>query len=247
MKVIDRSPLRDEDGSMSITNRLRGIWQFGFSWNNELQAQDSLIAQMRSRLKNKYTMLRSVILPGLNIPIPLILVGPSGVRVIYASAIKGIFRAKDETWAVMDTRSQHFKHSSPNLLVRASLMARVIREYLITAGYQIEEVEPVLFFSHPGFYVDTIRPSVRIVLSDAIDRLSSNISQDPTIFDSKDTNKIIATLTKYEPDLPVSTMKTTIGVGSLQLLFWQWFVLGLLVVMLVCIIMGFFILIIATT
>jgi len=53
MKVIDRSPFRDEEGSIGLGDRLRGTWQFGFTWNKEAQAQDRLVSQLKTQLKNR--------------------------------------------------------------------------------------------------------------------------------------------------------------------------------------------------
>ena len=65
MNVIDRSPFRNEEGSIGLVDRLRGTWQFGLAWNKEIQSQDRLVSQMKAQLKNRYTLVRDVVLPGL--------------------------------------------------------------------------------------------------------------------------------------------------------------------------------------
>ncbi len=52
----------------------------------------------------------------------MVLVGPTGIQVIYASALKGVYRAKNDTWSVMDNRSHRFKPAQPNLIARTLLM-----------------------------------------------------------------------------------------------------------------------------
>ena len=88
MKVIERSPIGGDGGSNSIIDRIKGIWQFGLSWNRDIQAQSELISHLGSALDNTYTMIRNVALPGSSLPVPLVLIGETGVRTFYASGVK---------------------------------------------------------------------------------------------------------------------------------------------------------------
>ena len=63
MKVIERSPIGGDGGPNSITDRIKGIWQFGLSWDRDLQAQSELTRLLGSALDNTYTMICNVALP----------------------------------------------------------------------------------------------------------------------------------------------------------------------------------------
>jgi len=239
MKVIDRSPFRDEEGSIGLGDRLRGTWQFGFTWNKEAQAQDRLVSQLKTQLKNRYTLVRDVLLPGLGIPIPMVLIGPTGIQVFYASAIQGLYRAKENSWSVMDSRSRRYKPSQPNLIKRSALMSQAIFEFLNNKGFQVEETEPVLFFSDPNIHVDAIQPAVHIILADGAGRFIENLSQNPHILDPNKVIRIADTLaeTKPEPQTPPTDPK--IRIGNLQLYRWQWSVLAILVILQLCMLLIF--------
>ena len=247
MRVIDRSPYRNEDGSIGLGDRIRGTWKFGLAWYKESQAQDRLIDHLHAQLDNTYTLVRDIVLPGLEIPIPMVLVGPTGVHVFYASALRGVFRAKESSWSVMNNRDRQYRPSLPNLIKRTALMSRAIHAFLTSKGYQVEDTEPVLFLSDPSVHVDAIHPAVRIVLTDGADRYIENLYQFPQLFDVALVKRISDTLAelKIDPDAPRTQKK--FGIGSLQLYRWQWLVLALLVILQLCMMLIFILIIFMVT
>ena len=76
MKTIERSPIGGEGGPAGVADRLQGIWQFGFSWDQDIQAQQVLIARLGKILDNTFTMISNVAIPEFTLPVPLVLVGP---------------------------------------------------------------------------------------------------------------------------------------------------------------------------
>jgi hypothetical protein len=192
MKVIDRSPKQEEGtGFSKIGNRIRKIMEYGLSWESDMQAQEGIITQLGKALSNKYVLLRNVQLEGLDIPIPLILVGPPGLYVMYSSAGKGVYRAKGETWSEMNSRTRRFEPARPNLVTRTLLMARVVETFLSRRGQRLFEIQAVLLLSNPGTHVDIIRPALRIVLTDGLERFISSLTQTRTFLTSEDIQKIV--------------------------------------------------------
>lgn len=204
MKINDLSLPSIPQSSGKLSDRLRNFLKFGLSGEKDRQAQQAFVAHTSKLLNNQYTLLCNVKLPGLDIPIPLILIGPTGIRTIYPSALRGIYRAKNDAWYVMDSGSQHFKPASPNLVARAQLMARAIETYLLKQGQQ-QEVEPALFFSQAGVHVDTIRPAVRVVLTDAADRFVAGIVQTRPTLNAATAEQIVTLLSKPAPEPPQPT------------------------------------------
>ena len=143
--------------------------------------QELLINALRRLLDNNYTMLCNVSVEGLDVPVPQILIGPSGARVIYISDNKGVYRATEENWEELDSRSQDFKAAKPNLVKLAIMLAKTVSGHLAKKGLELEEIEPVLFFSNPGVHVDSSRPAARIVLSDALERFCVSLAQTPPV------------------------------------------------------------------
>ncbi len=147
-------------------------------------------------MDNRYVILRNVQLEGLDIPIPLILVGPTGARVIYPSASRGVYRARGETWEQMDDRAQVYRAATPNLISRTQLMAQAVSAYLTGRDMPLPEVEPVLMFSDPGTHVETVRPLVRVVLVDGLERFVAGLLQSRSYLDKENVQKIVVLLTQ---------------------------------------------------
>jgi len=247
MKVIDRSPFRDEEGSIGLDDRLRGTWQFGFNWNKETRAQDRLVSQLKAQLNNRYTLVRDALLPGLGIPIPMVLVGPTGVQVFYASAIQGFYRAKENSWSVMESRSRRYTPSQPNLIKRTTLMSQAIFEFLSNKGIQVEESEPVLFFSDPNIHVDAIHPAVHIILADGAGRFIENLAQNPPILSIIEVERISTTLSETKPDPSISRTHSKLRIGNLEMYLWQWSVLAILAILQLCMMIVFILVIFMVT
>ncbi len=197
MKVIDRSPKQQDQSPIDkIIGRIRKIMEYGLSWESDIEAQEVILTQLGKALNNKYFLLRNIQLEGLDIPISLILVGPPGLYVMYASALKGVYRAKGEIWSEMNGRTRKFETSRPNLIARTLLMTRAVEAYLTHHGQRPFEIQSALFFSNPGTHVDVIRPALRIVLMDGLDRFISSLSQTRTFLNTEEVQSVVDGLIK---------------------------------------------------
>ena len=200
MIVRDLSEYRAEDGSISIENRIRATIDYGLGWYGDMQAQDFITSRLQKILDNEHTLLRNVPLAGTNLSAPMILLGPQGVRLIHASRIRGIFRAKDEDWQKFDGRLRRFKSTRPNIQLQALSMARGILRYLQAQGFPLPELEAVMIFANPQTHVDMAAPAAKIVLADAIDHFASNLLEMQPIMDQEDIIMVAEALTN--PQLP---------------------------------------------
>jgi hypothetical protein len=180
MKIIDQTPYYKENGELSIVDRGKAIMQFGFGWFKEIEAQKAIIAVFDKILDKNFTLLQNVIPPGLDARIPFILVGPTGVFVMYVTPLVGMFRAKGDQWGTVTGST--LKPEKPNLLTRTERMARAIQVLLQRQGYsEITEVEAILLCSDPAITVDSLRPIIRVVMRDALERFAVSISQARTL------------------------------------------------------------------
>lgn len=200
MKIVDKSEFRDENGVISLENRIRGTLRYGFAWYGIMQAQMMVSDRLEKNLPNEYTLLRNVLIPGTRLIASMILVGPQGVRAFTASPIRGVYRAKGEDWLVQ--ASGGFRKTNPNLQQLAVTTAEVILQYLRQQGYSLPEVEPVLVFSNPRAHVDAAHPRARIVLADGVDHLAANLRQMPPIMDGEDVKVVVETLLHLKPPEP---------------------------------------------
>jgi len=239
MKVIERSPIGGEGGPTGINDRIKGIWQFGFSWDQDIQAQQVLISRLGRMLDNSYTIISNVAITESALPVPLVLVGPIGVWTFYVTAVKGIFQVKGENWYRLDDKSQHYKPSRPNLIRRSALMSRAINDYLREKGFFLDEAQPVLFFAQPGIHIDAPESPVRLLYSDGVDRFAVNLLEGKAVLDSGEVKRVTEILTKSKPAKPkkdenLSSLmppQELIGVGDFMLKPWQWIVLFVLAIL----------------
>jgi hypothetical protein len=250
MKVIDCSPLHEKGASSGLLNQMRAFLLMGSTWQKDQQAQESFITHIHKQLGNNYTLIRNAALPDLDIPIPLVLVGPSGVWAIYASSVKGIYRARGDAWLVLDDHSNRYRHAQPNLLTRALLIARAVHTYLLAQGHGLMEVEPVLYLSDPGIHVDADRPAVRLVRNDTLGRFVTSITQSTPSLDSNQVFEIVKALTKPPAAQPkrksASIWVQPWRIGPLQMIAWQWLVLGAMFLIEACLIGGAIYLVLTT-
>jgi len=194
MRVIERSEFCDEEGNISLEDRLEGTLQFGFSWYGEMQAQQDVTNRIQNALGVEHTLIRNAVIPGTTLTIPMILLSPQGVRVLIPSPARGIFRAKSEEWLRFDSRRRRFKRAKPNLQMQAIMMSQSLHKYFQDQGYPLPEIEAVLMFTNPRTHVDTARPRIRILLADAIDHFASNLQQYQPIMDQEDILALIDAL-----------------------------------------------------
>ncbi|MBN2555478.1 MAG: hypothetical protein JXA97_06015 [Anaerolineales bacterium] len=194
MRVIERSEFCDEEGNISLEDRLEGTLQSGFSWYGAMQAQHDVTRRIQNTLGVEHTLIRNAVIPGTTLTIPMILLSPQGVRVLIPSPARGIFRAKSEEWLRFDSRNRRFKRAKPNLQMQALMMSQSLHKYFQDQGYPLPEIEAVLLFTNPRTHVDTARPRIRILLADAIEHFASNLQQFQPIMDQEDILALIDAL-----------------------------------------------------
>ena len=176
MKIIDKTPFQNEKGELTTMQRVQGTLQHGLSWFPELEAQKAVIAQMDLVLEKGFTLIRNFTLANSQIVEPLILIGPPGVFVISVTPQSGFYEARGDQWNVVNSG-----RSSPapvNLLYRVGRLARALQVYLNRQGVVLPGlVEPILIASSPRMHIESLRPTVRVVLSDAIRQFAASLLQ----------------------------------------------------------------------
>lgn len=219
MKVIERSAFRDENGVISLENRLSGTLKHGLRWYSEMEAQEAVTQRLAKSLDDDHSLIRNLVVPGSNVTVPLILISPQGMRVLIASPLRGVYRAKLDEWLVFDGGSRRFKRRRPNLQGLALSMSQLVLKYITGQGYPLPEIESVLVFTNPRTHVDMARPTTRIILADAIDHFAAGLQELPAIMDGEDIRMLVDTLThpQSSASAPVPEgMPTPVAVPSSQ-------------------------------
>ena len=198
MKVIDKTPFQDEQGNSTLVNRFQGMLEYGGGWRAEVEAQKSVVAQLDRVLEKGYTLIRNLNLENSKIIEPLILIGPPGVFVLYVTPVNGFFEARGNEWNVM--KNDRRTPAQVNLMTRVARLARAVQVYLNRQGvYLPGMVEPVLIAANPGVHIDSLRPVVRIVLSDAVKQFAASLLQARPILRSDAIYEVVDHLLKPRP------------------------------------------------
>ena len=176
MKIIDQTPFYKENGEISLIDRARAILDFGPGWFKQIEAQKLVIAILKKALDKNFTLLVNITPPELDARIPLILVGPTGVYVMSVTPKVGIYRARGDQWGTVSGNA--LRPDNPNLLTLTEKMARAIQVYIQRQGYpEFTSVEAVLLCSDPAMTVDSMRPIIRVIMSDTLERFAVSLTQ----------------------------------------------------------------------
>ncbi|HEY6074059.1 MAG TPA: hypothetical protein VIV15_11890 [Anaerolineales bacterium] len=176
MKIIDKTPFQNELGEIEFSGRVQGTLKYGGNWYAETLAQKVVIDQLGLLLEKGFVLIRNFNLPGSEIIVPITLLGPHGISIIYVTHLKGHFEAKGDEWNRLDQgRSIPEK---VNVLNRAVRLARATQIYLDRQGINLPTpVTPVLMAAYPGLQIESMRPVARVVMSDAIKQYASSLLQ----------------------------------------------------------------------
>jgi hypothetical protein len=204
MKLID---LSKHDVVTAATNPairwLNNLFAGGKARQQDLDAQEQVMAQMGRALGDDFTLIREITLPGLDTPIPMALVGPPGIFVLFASTVKGTFRARGDAWLKLDN-SGNMKNSSPNLPHLTRLYAEAIRKFLTENEVLNAEIEAVLLFSQPEAFVENIKAQIRMVMCDGLESYSASLRLLNPVFSPEERATIVRLLSNPEGKLTIA-------------------------------------------
>lgn len=198
MKIVDKTPYRSEAGEIDLLGRLQGTLKYGLTWYNRIQAQDVVIAIMEKQLGSSYALLRNITLPNTEINLPLILIGPPGVFLVNVTHETGVYRAKDDEWGTI--AGDRFVPARINQISRTLSFGRVLQVYLDRQGFKgMFAVDSILMASDPGMHIESTRPAVRIVMSDALERFAASLNQGRVVLNAPTANDIVQALLVGRP------------------------------------------------
>ena len=244
MRVIDYSEIKTHNGQLSFPDRVRGMLKYGYSWPQEVIAQERFLSLIERDLDQRFTLLRNFPLPDVDVRIPLLLIGPPGMRVLLLTRIRGMFRAKDAQW--MELSGKSFRPAKDNLIHRTQLYVRATQKYFRELGYPEMPVDGLIIGMDPGMHVDSQHSEVRVVQFDAARRLAGQWNAEPAVISAEQIFRIVGSLAELaekpveDPEKPapspaaakprpdkfaqnVAPLQKKLGFSTAQ-----WIVLGLL-------------------
>jgi hypothetical protein len=192
MKIIDCSPSTGgKSGFTKIKEQLQERANELISGPSEHRAEEQVVAHLGKYLNNKFILLRNAPIPGLDFPIPIILIGPPGIFVIAATPIKGVYRAKDDTWAKMNEKDRQFEPARPNLVQRTLQMKQALEDFLSTGAVKDAELTAILVCTNTGVHVGSMRPAVRIVMTDGLGRFTGSLMQSAGLLNNIEIKELV--------------------------------------------------------
>lgn len=175
MKIVDKTPLLDEKGDLGFVQRFQGMFQFGFNWPNELQAQKAIITFFDRQLDKGYTLIRNMPLGQSGILVPMILLGPTGIHVIQIAYLRGRYEIRGDTWNVAS--GEKFKPAPANLVQQTMRMANAVKVFIERQGVKLPaSPEPVLIAGDPGLHIESVRPAIKTMMIDGIRSFVSGLA-----------------------------------------------------------------------
>ncbi len=195
MRIIDCG---EGDRKARKGSALGGAISQGLRLRRKQDAQDVLIDLLAKALDNRFFLLSNLNVPNLGKPSPLLLIGPTGLWMMLPSDLKGVFKANENTWEVLDQRSRNFASARPNLLILIGNWAKSFSDYLGGLGIVLPAIEPVLFFSEAGAHIDTSRPTARIVLADGLPHFLTGVFQAKPVLENEEIRQIVTAIAGEE-------------------------------------------------
>ena len=203
MKIIDLTTQASDEGKPSVFSFINKLFSEGKQKQTEQDAQNEVISRMDVALGNDFTLIRDIKIPGLGTSIPMALVGPPGVFVLYASAVKGTFRARGDAWLKLDN-SGNMRNSNPNLPNRTRLYAEAIRKFLAQNGFPGAEIDPILLFTQPEAFVENIKAPIRMVMCDGMESYSESLRLLNPAFSPEEQVAVVRWLSNPEGKLTIT-------------------------------------------
>lgn len=203
MKIIDKTPLLDEQGNLGLMQRIQGMLQFGFNWPRELEVQSAIVKFFDRQLEKGYTLIRNMTLGQSGIMIPMILLGPAGIFVIEVTHLRGRYEASGENWNVES--GDAYKPAPVNLIQRTQRMANALKKFIERQGVRLPmTIEPVIIAGDPGLHIESVRPAVKVMMIDGIKAFVNGLVNASPVLNTMQVNEFAERIINPRPKQDMS-------------------------------------------
>lgn len=192
MKIVDLSPLRTRSRKENKTanvwlEHLQMILKYGWGWYQAHQAQEKAIRVLRQVLDNRFVLLRDLEIADGETPLPPVLVGPSGVYLVYVWPKAGSYRIREGQWEVMQGKQRRYRLGKPNVVQEVLRLQKQLEDFFSDVLGKHVAVTPLMVFTDPGADVASSRPKVRPLLLDGLRRYGAQLAKGETVLTPTDT------------------------------------------------------------
>lgn len=181
MKIIDRSDSKQAAAPGSLS---KALGRFIPSSNKpDTSALTVLTSSLERLLDDHYVLIKNLAIEEVQLEIPAILVGPTGLIVFYTSEVAGVFRCQGDSWEQLKNQSHRYVTARPNPVKLVLEMTSTLRTFLAKRQVECKQIEPIIFLANPEIHVDAIKPAARMVLPDTLERFISGVFHQDVIND----------------------------------------------------------------
>ena len=247
MRIINRSPYRDADGGLLPGADKLAAKEFGPDWKKLIDGEDRIAAAIDAILDERYVLIREANLPLVG-PIEMILLGPTGVHILSAHHLEGMYKAEGEEWQRYDSGQMEFSRDTENPIERARAASSHLREVLHSRNLPVPFVNAAVVMSSMDTQLTLEAPVVNIIAFNEIEHfISTDVLAGEVIMDAGDVSTVEGVILEHalEPekfDLDRSARSGFFGMNRRQLI-----VLGGMAVLDLCLLGGFAFLVLRNT
>ncbi len=178
LKILNLAPFAQaQSAEIPWMQRLQGVLRYGWRWFREYPAQERLAHLLQEHLDRHFLLVLNALVPGVPAPLPPLLMGPSGLHLLYPTLAKGDFRVKQNRLYIYDTGKQRFRPHRPDLVQELLTYREHLQEFFAQASPASVTVEARLVFLDPGTYVDAVDAEIHPLMVDGLPRYLEQLSR----------------------------------------------------------------------
>ncbi len=250
MKILNLAPFANRrSASLSLVQRLQGAWKYGLPWFWNAPAQERLAELLQEHLDRYFILVLNAPWPGQRQPLPPILLGPSGIHILYPTLLKGDFRVKGNRLWIYDTRKQRFRPYRPDPIQEILQVREQLTEFFNNLTSTIVTLEARLVFLDPATYVDAVdreETAVSPLMVDGLPRYLEQLSRQRRYQRAQIQKWLTALVHAAEGRMAVPARRAPRRQAPARrfggMTRTQWLILGVLAAIDLLIVVGFFIL-----
>lgn len=195
LRVIDFDDFAPNQAGIDLIERLPATDRLFGRAAGTRESQKELIKGLKNHLTDRFTLLQNLVLPGARGRMPLILLGPAGVRLLNICESEGQFEARQAEWFELDARGEP-RPAKINPLNETLKLNESLAEYFEHNRSSMKTLEPALLFTRPAAEIKTDGPLVKIVRYDAIQRYIESLPSDESLVSALEIEEITNSLIK---------------------------------------------------
>jgi len=154
LQIIDHIHPGGDAGTVPFHQRLRTLFQYGRAWYQANQLQPAVLAALVPVVDEPAVLHCNLPLPPLQAPLPMVLIAPPGIQIIYPSNLSGFHEIKSGHWLTISRRTKQYATARKHPLKVIRGYQRALQASLQAANLPAPMLKPLVVLTHPGIHVE---------------------------------------------------------------------------------------------